>query len=748
MKRERLHTPAKLRISLLAHLTNRIRKPFPVLIRICLILLLSGGSFMASVPNVVAKALTFKGMLTTTQQGVLQQNYTAVLAHKWSNLPCGSSCRNGIQFSTLTTLQLAAAKDILTEAAGTAVSEGYKEFMQIVTADSLLGTTAGSGYSKGLYFISFLNTPSTTGQWMLQFGGHHYAANIAFNNGVVVGCTPIFEGVEPKTWTNGQAVATLDNERNAMANMLASLTATQFNTAKLTTSFSDVVLGPNQDGNFPATKVGVQVSSLSAAQQSLVMQAMEPWLADADSASAATLRSVYQSELSGTYIAFTGNATAGNSATFLNTNTNYVRIDGPTVWIEFVCQTGVVYNTQIHYHSVWRDHTRDYGQNMTLTTLGPTSATAVTANISAAGATTLCGGSSVVLTANSGAGYTYQWKLNGNNISGATSASYTAATTGTYVVVVTSGTTTATSTAITITAGSVFPVISGVTTFCSGVGSVLNAGSGYSTYAWSNGATTQSIGVTNGGTYSVLVTNPGGCQGSASVVTTAKASPAPTINGNLAFCSGSSTSLTAGSGFSSYLWSTGSASQSITVSSGGAFNVTVTATNGCQGSSTAVTTVNSLPATPVITSNGGVLTSSAASGNQWYLNGTLIPGANSQTYAAMQAGIYTVIVTENDCVSNSSTGFTTVDTGLKNLSNDASLSVYPNPAKDILYLDGTIVNNDSFNVWLFDMQGKQVQNYSNSKAVTITEIPNGIYMLNIKNEITNSQVFRKIIILH
>ncbi len=87
-----------------------------------------------------------------------------------------------------------------------------------------------------------------------------------------------------------------------------------------------------------------------------------------DSESAATLLSIYTNEIDNTYIAWTGSGTSGTASTFLNTNTNYVRIDGPSVWIEFVCQNGVVFSG-IHYHSVWRDHLRDYGSNLTATSL-------------------------------------------------------------------------------------------------------------------------------------------------------------------------------------------------------------------------------------------------------------------------------------------------------------------------------------------------------------------------------------------
>ena len=38
-----------------------------------------------------------------------------------------------------------------------------------------------------------------------------------------------------------------------------------------------------------------------------------------------------------------------------------MRIDVPSVWIEFVCQNGAVFNNAIHYRIIYRDHTRDYG---------------------------------------------------------------------------------------------------------------------------------------------------------------------------------------------------------------------------------------------------------------------------------------------------------------------------------------------------------------------------------------------------
>ncbi|HKR05475.1 MAG TPA: fibronectin type III domain-containing protein [Bacteroidia bacterium] len=74
------------------------------------------------------------------------------------------------------------------------------------------------------------------------------------------------------------------------------------------------------------------------------------------------------------------------------------------------------------------------------------------ATITAGGPTTFCSGGSVILSANTGAGFTYQWKKNGAVITGATASAYTAAVSGTYTVVITiSGGCTSASNSIVVT---------------------------------------------------------------------------------------------------------------------------------------------------------------------------------------------------------------------------------------------------------------------------------------------------------
>jgi len=58
--------------------------------------------------------------------------------------------------------------------------------------------------------------------------------------------------------------------------------------------------------------------------------------------------------LAQTYVAYAGAGT-------VSSNGSYFRVDGPRVWIEFSVQRGIIINSDIHYHTIWRDKTGDYG---------------------------------------------------------------------------------------------------------------------------------------------------------------------------------------------------------------------------------------------------------------------------------------------------------------------------------------------------------------------------------------------------
>jgi Protein of unknown function (DUF3500)/Calx-beta domain len=316
----------------------------------------------SSVPAkaVCSAAENFLATLSEAQRNGVQFAFNRTTAStKWSNLPCGAACRNGLQFNTLSAPQLEAA---LAVAQAALSSAGYGTFHGIRIADDVLRSiTSNPVYDSGIYFIAFIGTPSSTGEWILQLGGHHYALNFYYH-GSVESPTPYFTGMNPQKFTlGGQSYEPLKPKVDPMVAMIAGLDATQRAAAKLSGSFGDVLLGPGADNFFPAPS-GLKVSTLSAAQQALVVDAMEAWVNDMPSGVASDFLAAYTSSsaLENTYIGW-----AGINAS-LATQGSYIRIDGPRAWMEIVVQGPAAIAGQVHYHAIWRDETLDYGGDGTL----------------------------------------------------------------------------------------------------------------------------------------------------------------------------------------------------------------------------------------------------------------------------------------------------------------------------------------------------------------------------------------------
>lgn len=278
--------------------------------------------------------------------------------------------------------------------------------------------------------------------------------------------------------------------------------------------------------------------------------------------------------------------------------------------------------------------------------ISSSNATAVTVNplptisVTAGSSTTFCQGGSVTLTAT--AGNSYLWS------NGATTRAITVSTAGSYSVNVNQGNACINTSAATVVTVNALPVATitaaGATSFCEGGSVTLTASAGTS-FAWSNGATTQSINVATSGNHSVTVTNANGCS-AASAATAVTVTPKPTV---------------------------------------------------------------SLAAAPYTRLFPGITTSISATTSvpvsfTWFKNGTVVSGANNATIPVNIDGVgaYTVQVTNSAGCSNTSSALTIAD------SATARIFIYPNPNKgqfQVSYYNAAPTENT---ISVFDSRGARI----------------------------------------
>ncbi len=105
---------------------------------------------------------------------------------------------------------------------------------------------------------------------------------------------------------------------------------------------------------------------------------------------------------------------------------------------------------------------------------------------------------------------------------------------------------------------------------------------------------------------------------------------------------------------------------------------------GCEGPWVEVmANVSNLDPAVIEIVNAFTLQSNYQTGNQWYLDGNLIPGATNNTLQAVQSGVYRLDVTLNGCTVTDSKVFAVTAIEPSN-SGAAGITIYPNPVKETL----------------------------------------------------------------
>jgi Secretion system C-terminal sorting domain len=380
------------------------------------------------------------------------------------------------------------------------------------------------------------------------------------------------------------------------------------------------------------------------------------------------------------------------------------------------------------------------------------------------GQLSLCAGDTVSIRSSAASGN--QWYKDGVLIVGANGQFYNTNITGTYTVKVNSGScisgfsqpfifiNSAIQVAPTVTAG-------GPLTFCSGGSVLLNSSSsGGPAYQWYEnavaieGATSQSFSAAESGTYSVKIKPEDACQPISNdvTVTVTDRLPAPDISINYtgSFCEGGEIILSSSADENNQWLVDGgvipdAVSKTWSAKKAGNYSVVLGYGTSCSSSSPTVpVTIDSVSSKlkASVRMYSGVLSSDSLSGNQWYLNDSLIEGATGYSYIPVATGNYRVRITSNGCVSNLSDPYTVKESDLIT----PYMIIYPNPAFDHITVSN--MGSDPVTAQIFNMLGQKIKTVSGitgMEQIHITELTGGFYVILITDEKTQKST-RKIIL--
>ncbi|MCW5899959.1 MAG: gliding motility-associated C-terminal domain-containing protein [Flavobacteriales bacterium] len=229
---------------------------------------------------------------------------------------------------------------------------------------------------------------------------------------------------------------------------------------------------------------------------------------------------------------------------------------------------------------------------------------------------------------------------------------------------------------------------------CGANSHTLDAGNAGNTILWSTGQGTSQISVNTSGTYSVTVTTPQGCSASDAVQVAFHASPVNTLE-DVTACETTPPVLNAGNAGSSYLWSNGATTQTITPGASGDYSVTITTPQNCTATYTAQVTL-----APAITVDLGPDVSICPGQTETLDAGN--PGAqfvwsngqDTPTIEVGAGGTYSVTVSNGFCSASDAVLVTLLSGPVDNLSdvavcNDQSVTLDAgNPGADFFWNTG------------------------------------------------------------
>ena len=230
----------------------------------------------------------------------------------------------------------------------------------IISLESVLAEQEGSRRrlprDPELYHLVVFGNPGTETTWSWRFEGHHISLNHTIVNGSMVAPTPIFFGANPARVLHGEkeGLRTLKDEEELARELLSALDGEQKKVAVITPEAPSDILTSNvpcvTDEVHPE---GLSVQDMTDGQQEIVNTLIDVYITRLPEPVAAAQRTKIETAgLDSACFSWAGAEERGKG--------HYYRVQAPVFLAEYDCTQ----NGANHIHSVWRDLTNDFGDDI------------------------------------------------------------------------------------------------------------------------------------------------------------------------------------------------------------------------------------------------------------------------------------------------------------------------------------------------------------------------------------------------
>jgi hypothetical protein len=293
----------------------------------------------------------FLAALDSNQRGKATFPFDADERMNWHFIP---KERNGLPLREMTPYQKHLASSLL--AAGLSQT-GYIKAVTIMSLEDVLKIMEkddGESRNPEKYYFSVFGTPSDGGTWGYRVEGHHLSQNYTVVNGKVVDA-PSFFGSNPAEVRQGprKGLRTLAGEDDLGIELIHTLDEQQQKVAIVDTSaYKDILTAASRKAALQGQPSGLSASKMNASQFDALMALIEEYVRNVPDELAEGRMAQINKAGRTIYFVWAGGVNRGDP--------HYYRVQTPS----FLVELDDTQDNANHIHSVWRDFTGDFGEDL------------------------------------------------------------------------------------------------------------------------------------------------------------------------------------------------------------------------------------------------------------------------------------------------------------------------------------------------------------------------------------------------